>query len=179
MRKEDKVRDYYNQYAPQYDAFYAEIQQQKFEACSSWLKDLRGWSVDLGGGTGLLSAWLGETLPTLDISFIMLRQGLMDKRIDTALCCDIAKLPLRKQALDRIYSFTAIQNLVDPPAVFPEIVRTMNKQAFVIITALSKSITEDELASWATKFGLSTDRISFPLEDIGFYISASSSSSGS
>jgi ubiquinone/menaquinone biosynthesis C-methylase UbiE len=172
--KPTKVRAYYDQYASNYDSFYREIQAQKFLSCKTYLEAAKsGLSVDLGGGTGLFSEWLNRPIITADLSYSMLLEGLQQKRVFDPIACDISNMPMRKNSIDHIYSFTAIQNLTQPETAFPEIKRLLIRLGTGIITVLSKKISEEQISAWARKNDLNPIVITIPIEDVGVVITNS------
>ncbi len=172
--KPTKVRAYYDQYASNYDSFYREIQAQKFLSCQSYLEESNvGLSVDLGGGTGLLSEWLNRPLITADLSYSMLLEGLEQKRVYDPIACDLSNMPMRRNSIDHIYSFTAFQNLTQPETAFPEIKRLLIRLGTGIITVLSKKVSEEQMLAWARKNDLNPIVITIPIEDVGLVITNS------
>jgi ubiquinone/menaquinone biosynthesis C-methylase UbiE len=172
--KPTKVRAYYDQYASNYDSFYREIQAQKFLSCKRYLEESNlGLSLDLGGGTGLLSEWLNQPLITADLSYSMLLEGLQQKRVYDPIACDLSNMPMRRNSINHIYSFTAIQNLTQPETAFPEIKRLLIRLGTGIITVLSKKITEEQISAWARKNDLNPIVITIPIEDVGVVITNS------
>lgn len=173
-----KVRNYYDNFSSNYDNFYDRIQYQKFENYSEELDQIKEWSVDLGGGTGLLSKYLNYPILTLDISYKMLLNAKKNGYTPFLVACDIQKLPLRNKSIRTVLSFTAIQNADSPREGIVEIDRIIELGGTGIITALKKTIGEEDFIIWLKGLSLEGKIHELDIEDIGCIIYKNYCSSG-
>ena len=171
MAKEEKVREYYDNFSNDYNSFYRNIQYQKYEFVLSTITIKAESTIDVGGGTGLLSEFLGRKLLTIDISYQMLRNGTKNKMIENGIAADICFLPLRKNIFETVISFTAIQNTSDYNKSLFEIKRIGEKNCVLVITVLEKIIQISEFVNLLENNRLKADIIKLPVEDIGVIIS--------
>jgi ubiquinone/menaquinone biosynthesis C-methylase UbiE len=165
--EDQKVRDYYDSYANGYDSFYEPIQKQKI----SYLREKFPSSsniIDIGAGTGILSAELTNPMVSIDISFDMLRNGLDKGRSMLAVCGSVTHLPVRESSFDTIISLTAIHNVSDPIRAFHEIRRIALKPATVLVTILKKSRKLDEITQIIQRDNSTVSSFDVPPEDVCF-----------
>ena len=154
--------------------FYDRIQYQKFGYYQQELDRIEEWIVDLGGGTGLLSNYVNYPILTMDISFKMLLDAKKNGYTPFLVACDIQKLPIRSKSIRTVLSFTAIQNTDSPRESFVEIDRIIEIGGMGVVTALRKTVTENDLISWLKDLTLKTSIQKLDIEDIGCIIHHSS-----
>ena len=169
-----KVRDYYDNFSSNYNNFYDKIQFQKFGYYGEELDQIEEWIVDLGGGTGLLSNYVNYPILTMDISFRMLLDAKKNEYTPFLVACDIQKLPIRSKSIRTVLSCTAIQNADSPRESFVEIDRIIEIGGMGVVTALRKTVTENDLISWLKDLTLKTSIQELDIEDIGCIIHHSS-----
>lgn len=168
--KTTKVKLYYDNFSINYESFYQQIQFQKFEEMNYFLKGIKRkpFCLDLGGGTGLLSKWLGTQLITLDLSYKMLKIGLTAEQIEITVACDIHNLPIRKNSSEAIISFTALQNLQIIEVGLEEIFRISEVNAKILITILGKIVDLQQLRIFL-KNSSQFQYFQMNTEDVGFH----------
>jgi ubiquinone/menaquinone biosynthesis C-methylase UbiE len=119
----------YNKTASYYNSRYQDTQFEKYEIMLAKLK-LAGKILDLGCGTGLLSAFLQKDLVGCDSSKEMLKiRGSGD-------LCEIEKLPYKTDAFDWVLSFSVLMNSQDPEKALKEVKRILKKDGTFICTFL-------------------------------------------
>ncbi|MDH5400886.1 MAG: class I SAM-dependent methyltransferase [Candidatus Heimdallarchaeota archaeon] len=171
---------YYDTISNDYDSMYEIIQKQKFTHCKQLIQPI-DWAIDLGGGTGLLSEWIEIPLINVDISFQMLLQGIQSKRYFLALCCDIEHLPIRKNSITSLFSFSVFQNIRHKAKALQRVTSIMDYQYnLVLITILNKENFVSEFKSTLDNQKIQYQLIQNLVEDSAFYFQIPlSSSSGS
>ena len=164
------VRSYYDEYAPKYDDFYQRIQRQKFNYLSEYLTGETNL-IDLGGGSGFIAEWLKLETTNIDLSYMMLHEGLEKGRNFQGIAGDMENLPLRKNSQDLIISMTTLQNCHDPRRAIDDICRILTQSGSGLITILRKSIKTPKIISYLEAVGLINQEISLSGEDLAFQIS--------
>lgn len=165
-----KVRAYYDNFAQNYDNFYEKIQFQKYQYVYNHVGKMKiNNCIDLGGGTGLFSKFMEKDILTLDISFKMLSKGKKLGYISQAIQGDMSALPIRSKVFESIVSFTAIQNTANPHSAFLQIKRIAVEKSMLLISALEKVISEEEMRIYAFNIFCDLRMIKLPIEDIAIY----------
>jgi len=163
MSKKETVRSYYNQYAANYDRFYAALQQEKFSHFYEILSP-HPLAIDLGGGSGLLSDWIDWPLLNIDISVEMLRSGLRTREFQ-AIAADLEHLPLRCTTTSQIISLTALQNTENLKRALHELARISSIKMTGIISFLKKRTDLQVVIQQLHTLGIQTREIPFSGED--------------
>lgn len=158
--------EYYNSFSNKYDGFYDKIQFQKYEAVNIKQLRINEWTIDHGGGTGLLSKWLKYPLITFDISDQMLRVGKLENKELQCIVGDMNKLPFRSASIKQILSFTALQNSSDPFIALSEIWRTSENNGIHLITLLEKKYNETIFINQLSKTPITYKISKLSIEDI-------------
>lgn len=166
MSKEKKVIEYYNSFSRDYNGFYNKIQFQKFKNVLLEKNPISEWTIDHGGGTALLSEWLGYPLVTLDISELMLRVGKIKNKELQCIVGDMNKLPFRDNCINQILSFTALQNSSDQIIALEEIWRTSENKGIHLITLLEKKFNETIFNNWLESNQIKYEITNLSIEDI-------------
>ena len=166
MSKEKKVIDYYNSFSRDYNGFYDKIQFQKYRSVFLEEPKIIEWTIDHGGGTGLLSKWLRYPLITFDISDHMLRTGKLQNKELQCIIGDMNSLPFRNNSITQIYSFTALQNSSDPISAISEIWRTSINNTIHKISMLEKKFDEELFKDWLTEKQVILEISKLSVEDI-------------
>ena len=158
--------EYYNSFSNKYDSFYNKIQIQKYNSSILKQSKINEWTLDHGGGTGLLSKWLEYPLITLDISDKMLRVGKLENIEIQCIVGDMNRLPLRKNCINQFLSFTALQNSSDPYIALNEICRTSENYGTHLISLLEKKYDETKFNIWLSKSQVSYEISKLNIEDV-------------
>lgn len=162
--KKERIRFLYNETAPHYNERYVEIQKAKYNAIIEKIQ-LEGQILDVGGGTGLFSCITELPTDIVDISDELLRIGAQNVDGGNWVAGDGENLPFRKHAYKSVVSFSALQNYPDRKKGMSEILRILCNGGKFAITALSKTLSEEELKSLLE--GTDYELVDIPLEDVG------------
>jgi SAM-dependent methyltransferase len=154
-----------------YNKRYSQIQSHKYQYIDS-LISLKEFSLilDLGGGTGLLRAFLPPhtNLIIIDYSLEMIQQAssLINKNSNVVLA-DVEYLPIRKASLPLIVGFSIMQNLPNPVSFLRNLL-TSFPTSNVVLSGIKKS---PKLRNFMRNFSQSTLSQHSPtgIEDV-FYI---------
>ncbi len=167
MDKKKRIRFLYNETAPHYDKRYTDIQNEKYRAALEKLK-VRGKILDIGGGTGLFSQFISETVDVLDLSIELLKVGMEKNKGGNWIAGDGESLPFRDGAFDTVVSFSAVQNFPDRKKGVLEIKRVLlQHNGRFALTVLAKTMTKEELHSILSEAKLDFEELDISLEDIG------------
>lgn len=161
------VRSYYNSYAENYDNFYQSIQLEKLNHILPKLQNCQH-VIDLGAGTGILSQYVMWSVIGIDISYEMLRRGVLQERPFLGIAASITHLPIRDQSSNCIISMTTMQNVADVERGITELIRIGSKKCIALITVLKKSKQTNIIMEWLLKYANDLSTFEVPPEDLGF-----------
>jgi ubiquinone/menaquinone biosynthesis C-methylase UbiE len=157
-----EVKQRYDSTAHIYDRRYAEEQTAKIEAALEHVNmQKHGLVLDAGCGTALLFnhfANKAEALVGLDISRRILMQAKnRERQLSDAhlIWGDADNMPLKEDVFDYVFAVTLIQNTPNPINTLNEIKRVAKTDALVVITALKKKFTLEDLKELLRDAGLS------------------------
>jgi len=121
---------YYDTISKGYSELYASEQESKFVLLKDWLLSLKGLTLDLGAGIGLIQKYFKPSVSAdLSIEMLNLNQGLR-------VCCDARALPFKDKSFDNLISFTMLQDIKAKNEVLSEIKRVCKEK--VILTLLKR-----------------------------------------
>ena len=159
-----QIRDRYDELGARlYDLRYRGEQMAKYREALS-LVDVEAWQtvLDNGCGTGLFLEGLGFFAVGLDLSPGLLREARKRTSLKENVHLvngDSENLPLRGGALDTTFSFTVLQNLLDPLKMLAESRRAASKGARHVVTVHRRTMTLDGLRALIEKSSLKVARI--------------------
>ena len=146
--------EYYNATAHSYNQQYREEQSRKYKTAlnSLKIKIMRNDSIlDVGCGTGLFikeTAEIAGFVVGLDLSRRMVElanRECRDLKNVFLICGDADHLSLREKIIDKVFSFTLLQNMPDPQQTIREILRVAKADSEMILSADKKSFTDEGL----------------------------------
>jgi malonyl-CoA O-methyltransferase len=118
---------------------------------------LQGLVIDLGCGTGFLSAEFLATrsksqLIALDIALPMLKQAQLKLQAVSSvqyLCADIENIPFQPQSIEHCMSNLAMQWCRLPQPVFTDIYRILKPEGYFMFSTFGPSTLQELKAAWA------------------------------
>ncbi|MFZ4503712.1 MAG: malonyl-ACP O-methyltransferase BioC [Methylovulum sp.] len=119
---------------------------------------LQGVVIDLGCGTGFLSAEFLVARPdtrqliALDIALPMLKHAqlkLQEVSSVQYLCADIEQIPLQNQSVAQCISNLAVQWCRFPQPVFADIYRMLKPEGYFVFSTFGASTLQELKAAWA------------------------------
>ena len=142
---------YYNATAHSYNCQYQEEQFRKYKIALNSLKMSRNNSIlDVGCGTGLLIKEFTETasfVVGIDLSKKMIKiakEKFREYKNVFLICGDADHLSLREKIIDKVFSFTLLQNMPDIQKTTREILRVAKMNSKIILSVNKKSFTKKE-----------------------------------
>ncbi|MGQ9514262.1 MAG: class I SAM-dependent methyltransferase [Thermoproteota archaeon] len=153
MSSKKIAREYYSSIAPGYDELYGEEQLPKFLSILGRIDfQMRDIVLDIGCGTGLLVYLMcGKVSRVVGID---LSRGMIEMRRRCSsgdfLICDAENLPFRGRIFDKVFSFTAFQNLENPSRMLEEVRRVCRGKA--AITVLGKGWSLEKFKELVSRF---------------------------
>ncbi len=130
------MTNYYDVISKGYNNLYGEEQIKKYAFLKDWLDSLRGTTLDIGAGTGLLNKFFKPDV-LLDNSFNMLLHAK-----GCRVCADALNLPFKNKSFDNIISFSVLQDVKDKQRFVDEVYRVVRSKAIITLTKRGKSIEE-------------------------------------
>ncbi len=151
-----KIRQSFAAASVTYDGV-AELQRTVGKALLGTIdtESLRGPLLDLGCGTGFLSAKLlafAQPVIALDMALPMLqvtRTKLADMPNVTYLCADAEQLPLAGQIVDGVISNLALQWCINLDVVFTDIKRVLKPGGRLVFSTFGPQTLQELKAAWA------------------------------
>ncbi len=151
-----KIRQSFAAASVTYDGV-AELQRTVGKALMETIdtESLRGPLLDLGCGTGFLSAKLlafAQPVIALDMALPMLqvtRTKLADMPNVTYLCADAEQLPLAGQIVDGVFSNLALQWCINLDVVFTDIKRVLKPGGRLVFSTFGPQTLQELKAAWA------------------------------
>ncbi|MDI1277486.1 malonyl-ACP O-methyltransferase BioC [Methylobacter sp.] len=151
-----KIRQSFAAASVTYDGV-AELQRTVGKALLDTIdtESLRGPLLDLGCGTGFLSAKLlafAQPVIALDMALPMLqvtRTKLADMPNVTYLCADAEQLPLAGQIVDGVFSNLALQWCINLDVVFTDIKRVLKPGGRLVFSTFGPQTLQELKAAWA------------------------------
>jgi len=129
---------YYDALSKGYEELYGEEQIDKIEFLLPWIKTLKGVSLDLGAGTGLLNDYFMPTV-SADASAKMLKKNSNPRKV----LCDARFLPFKDKSFDSVINITMLQDIAEKERILREIARICKDAA--IITVLKRNYSKENL----------------------------------
>lgn len=156
-----KIRQSFSAASHTYD-HYAELQREVAMALLSSFSDenIKGILLDLGCGTGFLTAELLGLAPhcdlkaivALDIAFPMLQTArckLIRQQKVSYLCADAECLPIAGQSVDAVFSSLALQWCINPEAFFADIKRIIKPDGRLVFSTFGPETLQELKNAWA------------------------------
>jgi malonyl-CoA O-methyltransferase len=153
LRRKSAVAQSFSRAAPTYDGA-ADLQRHVAAQLQTRLpKKIDGLLLDIGCGTGAITAQLAQQVPTVALDFAsgMVSHARQHNR-DTAiqwLCGDAENLPLASASIGAVFSSLAIQWCENLGAVFSEITRVLAADGRATIATLGPHTLFELRAAWA------------------------------
>jgi ubiquinone/menaquinone biosynthesis C-methylase UbiE len=139
---------YYNTTAPSYNQQYKEEQSRKYEFAFNSLNIVKSDSIlDVGCGNGLFIEEIADIagfVVGVDLSRRMVEianEKGKDLKNILLICGDADHLPLREKIIDKVFSFTLLQNMPDPKRTIMEMLRVAKAGSDIILSVDKKSFT--------------------------------------
>ncbi len=165
-KKQNKMRNLYDQTADYYDNRYWPIQIKKYNEFLDVLTP-EPLILDVGGGSGLLKRVINSPLVIFDVSIEMLRVGQEKYNSINLIAGDAESLPIRDRSFILITSFSMLPNLQNPLKGLLEMERVMTPNSKLVLTVLDKKISELGLKGLTEQTNLDIELRSPSIEDIG------------
>lgn len=151
-RKKKKLKNRYNSTAGFYNQRYEDIQKRKIREIRKEFKNPEK-ILDVGCGTGILLEELvkfGDLIVGIDFSNRMLEKA--KERVEDVflVAADADSLPFADNTFDAVISLTLLQNMPNPKETVFEMTRVTEKGGRVIVTALEKKYSVEEVEGWMT-----------------------------
>jgi len=167
-KKKFKVRRSYDETAKIYDRRYLSIQEKKyFDIINHFQNFSNKLLLHVGAGTGLFSKFLKKQnqIISCDITFNMLKEGIKNNDLIFTVVCDSDSLPIRRNSVEIITCFSVIQNVPKPLDTINQFNIILKKGGLVILTALTKLFSLEELYQLTDNNYEIIDCWKLPIED--------------
>lgn len=148
--KKRELKDRYDSTADFYDGRYRDIQEKKFRAVRKEFGDAE-YVLEVGCGTGLFIgdiSQFAEFYVGVDFSHEMLRKASSRAKDALLILADADNIPLKDSIFDAVISLTLLQNMPQPRITIEEMSRMTKEDGKIIITALEKKHSTDEIRDW-------------------------------
>jgi len=153
--------EHYNTTAHLYTRQYYNEQAIKYTVALNELKIVKNeYVLDVGCGTGLFIKEIAEMagfIIGIDISQRMIEVA-NDKckhlRNVHLICGDAEYIPLQKKIIDKIFSFTLLQNMPEVHQIIRELLRIAKSDSKIILTFNKKVFSSEEVRKLLTKLNL-------------------------
>jgi len=156
-----KIRQSFSAASHTYD-HYAELQREVAKALLASFSDVtvKGILLDLGCGTGFLTAELLDSAPhsdfkaivALDIAMPMLqtaRSKLAEQKKARYICADAERLPIAGQSVDAVFSSLALQWCRNPESFFADIRRIIKPGGRLVFSTFGPETLQELKNAWA------------------------------
>jgi len=151
-KKKRECMEYYNVIAESYNQLYGKEQSLKYEMTLNFSKiAMASIVLDLGCGTGLFIKEIAEKagfVVGIDLSRSMIEIAKKDsKDLNNVflICGDANHLSLRDDVIEKIFSFTLLQNLPNLQQAVEEMMRVAKVDSELILSVDKKSFTLEGL----------------------------------
>ena len=169
--------EHYNTIAHLYTQQYCDEQAMKYTKALNELKIVKNeYVLDVGCGTGLFIKEIAEIatfIIGIDISRRMIKVA-NDKckhlRNVHLICGDADYIPLQKRIIDKIFSFTLLQNMPDVYQIIREILRIAKSDSKIILTFNKKVFNSEDVRKLLKKLNLGITKF-IDYEDSKDYLS--------
>jgi len=156
-----RTMEHYNTIAHLYTQQYCNEQAMKYTKSLNELKIVKNeYVLDVGCGTGLFIKEIAKMVTFIigiDISRRMIKVA-NDKckhlRNVHLICGDADYIPLRKRIIDKIFSFTLLQNMPDVYQIIREILRIAKSDSKIILTFNKKVFNSEDVRKLLKKLNL-------------------------
>ena len=118
---------YYDELSEGYEELYGDEQREKYELLKDWIGTLKGLTLDVGSGTGIINEFFKPFVLT-DSSFNMLRKA-SGKRI----VCDARYLSFKDKSFNNVTCFTVLQDILNKRRVINELKRVCSDKIIITI----------------------------------------------
>lgn len=160
------------QTAPTYDAF-ATLYRKIADRLLTHLECVRlapAVILDLGAGTGYISALLKKRYPYADIIALDFVEAMLSQNADknrVSLCADAAHLPFRDASIDLIVSGLMLPWCENAEAIFMQVQRVLKPGGLFLFSTFGPDTLGEVRASWAAVDEMPHVHLFFDLHDIG------------
>lgn len=156
-----KAMEHYNITAHLYTKQYSKEQAVKYAGVLNELKIVKNeYVLDVGCGTGLFIkeiAGMAKVIIGIDISRRMIEvanEKCKPFRNVYLICGDADYMPLQKKIIDKIFSFTLLQNMPEIHQIIKEFLRIAKSESKIILTFNKKAFNSEEVGKLLTKLKL-------------------------
>jgi ubiquinone/menaquinone biosynthesis C-methylase UbiE len=156
-----KTMTHYNTTARLYNQQYLNEQMRKYAVTLNIVKtSKKEYLLDVGCGTGLFIKEIaegGSIIIGIDISQRMIeiaKNTCKNLSKINLICADVDSMPLRKKIIDKIFSFTLLQNTPDVYQTIKELLRVAKADSTIILTFHKKTFSHEEVEKVLKKLRL-------------------------
>jgi len=167
---------YYNATANSYNKQYHSEQSRKYEVAIDFLKIAKNDSIlDMGCGTGLFIKEIAEIVGfVVGVDLSRRMAEIANKKCKNLknvllICGDADHLPLQEKIIDKVFSFTLLQNMPEPQQTIREILRVAKADSEIILSVNKKSFTGERFQELFREVNIFVTRF-IDVEDLKDYL---------